>query len=444
MRLAPMLTSTALQDVNREQVAEADTYEDSLAPPLHKASEEPTWAELMNEVAVSSTQSSLPPGSDSQQDLEHRPRERAWKAKGHPAPAKPHRTKPEMLPWWSEDQPLDEKPNACMPPESPEPDEQAEGAADSQGGSSRRDAAWEHYSAEVSEHSAVDYPRHNPMRPSSDLSELQHLRQHAQELARSEEALRQEVTSLTQQLDQADNQAAAYAQLQERCAELQWHITELEESAQAQEVQYSALEREHAQVQDSLDGQLEVIAEKATQQQQDLATALESLRAGQAAQQALMEDNARLEKQVSSGNVQLISVQGKLQTAQIAADRAEARGLDLSGKVEALQEELARQREINAGELVARAVDCQPPNLAIFSFQAEFSYFRMLMLFMTSCAESKANKDLKAELDYVREECEAAQAKGKELQIKKNAAEARLVTLHSPVCAHLHFEAAGT
>ena len=45
-----------------------------------------------------------------------------------------------------------------------------------------------------------------------------------------------------------------------------------------------------------------------------------------------------------------------------------------------------------------------------------------------SCAGNGADKDLKAELDYVREECEAAQAKGKELQIKKNAAEARLVT----------------
>lgn len=46
-------------------------------------------------------------------------------------------------------------------------------------------------------------------------------------------------------------------------------------------------------------------------------------------------------------------------------------------------------------------------------------------------AGSGADEDLKAELNYVREECEAAQAKGRELQIKKNAAEARLV-IHVP------------
>ena len=50
-----------------------------------------------------------------------------------------------------------------------------------------------------------------------------------------------------------------------------------------------------------------------------------------------------------------------------------------------------------------------------------------LMLVVYPWAESGVDKGLKAELNYVREECEAAQAKGKELQIKKNAAEARLV-----------------
>ena len=351
----PVLTSCAAQDVDREQAAQADAYEDSFAPPPGKSADEPTWAELMNEVAASSRQSSLPPGSSSgsQQDSERHPRERAWKAKSHALPAKAPRSKPDMLPWWSEDQPSGEQAKADMPPEIVQTDGEAEGAAGSHGDGSGRDAAWDNYSAAVSAHPAEGYPRWSPAEPLSDLSELQHLTQHAQELARSEEQLRQEVTSLTQQLEQANDRPAAEAQLQERCAELQWQVNELEESAQAQEARYSALEQEHAQVQDSLDAQLEVIAEKATRQQQDLAGALESLQAAQAAQQRLEEDRARLEKQVSSGNVQLITVQGKLQTAQNAADSAEATSLDLSGKVEALLEELARQKEINAGELVA-------------------------------------------------------------------------------------------
>ncbi|CAL5219504.1 g1346 [Coccomyxa viridis] len=344
------------QDVDREQDAEADTHEDSILRLSHKAPEEPTWAELMDDAAVSS----LPPDGGSHQDLEHHPKERAWKKKSHIGPAKAPTTKPDMLPWWSEEQPPDEQSNAYMAPEGVEPDEEGEGAAYSQEGGSGRDAAWDSYSAEVSEHSAERYPTNNPVKPSSNLLELQHLRQHAQELARSEDQLRQEVASLTQQLEQASDQAAVHAQLQERCAELQLQTAELEESAQAQEARYSALEREHAQ-------------------------------AAQAAQQGLEEDNARLEEQVRSGSSQLIGVQDKLQTAQHAADHAEARYVDLSGKVEALQEELAGQNDISTG--------------------------------------NGADKDLKAELDYVREEREAAQAKGKELQIKKNAAEARLRTL---------------
>ena len=350
------MTSSALQDVDREQDAEADTHEDSILRLSHKAPEEPTWAELMDDAAVSS----LPPDGGSHQDLEHHPRERAWKKKSHIGPAKAPTTKPDMPPWWSEEQPPDEQSNAYMAPEGVEPDEEGEGAAYSQEGGSGRDAAWDSYSAEVSEHSAERYPTNNPVKPSSNLLELQHLRQHAQELARSEDQLRQEVASLTQQLEQASDQAAVHAQLQERCAELQLQTAELEESAQAQEARYSALEREHAQVQDRLDAQLEVIAEKATQQQQDLATALESLQAAQAAQQGLEEDNARLEEQVRSGSSQLIGVQDKLQTAQHAADHAEARYVDLSGKVEALQEELAGQNDISTGELVALLLIVRP------------------------------------------------------------------------------------
>ena len=144
--------------------------------------------------------------------------------------------------------------------------------------------------AEVSENSAVDYPSTQPYE-----ANLQVISQscstsgsHAQELARSEgSAQAGSCTSLTQQLDQADNQAAAHALLQERCAELQWHIDWAGRvRTGAGSSGYSALEREHAQVQDRLDAQLEVIAEKATQQQQDLATALGGLQAGQAAQQA--------------------------------------------------------------------------------------------------------------------------------------------------------------
>ena len=53
-------------------------------------------------------------------------------------------------------------------------------------------------------------------------------------------------------------------------------------------------------------------------------------------------------------------------------------------------------------------------------------------------AGSRADKGLQAQLDYMREECKAAQAVCKELQIKKNAAEARLVGVPSLLHTPLH------
>ena len=331
-----MLTSCAAQGINREQLPEAEAYQERYTHSLPNAAEEPTWAELMEEMAVSSRQTSPLPGSDSQRDANHHPGQRALKGLRHPHPAKPRKTTSDMLPWWSEDQ----QPSAQMRPQSLEPDEQVEGTADSQGNDSRRTAAWQSYTEEVSE---VD--------PSLVLTELQDLRQQAQELLRSEEVLRQEVTSLTQQLERAHVQADAGVLLQKKCAELQRQITGLQASAQAQEAQYSALEQEHAQVQDRLDAQLEVIAEKATQQQQDLAAALERLQAAQGAKQRLEKDKAALERHICSAELQLTSVQSELQTAQNASDQAEARCRDLSGSIEALQEELAEQKEATAGEV---------------------------------------------------------------------------------------------
>lgn len=347
----PLLTSCAAQDITGEEDVETDAYEERLAHHSYESIAEPTWAELMDEVAVSSRQRSLVPGSDSQRDLEHQPGQRAWKASGRSLSAEPPKTASYPLPWWSEERPPAEQLYADMPPESLKQDEQTEGTANSQGGVSGRVTAWRSYDAKVSEDWVETAERGDPLKRSSDLTELQYLEQHAQELAKSKEVPEQEIASLMQQLERAYTQADAHALLQEKCAEQQWHITELEGSAQAQEARYVVLEQEHAQVQDRLDAQLEVIAQKATQQQQDLATALQSLTAAHADQQRLTEDKAALERQVSSDELQLGSVQSQLHTAQKAADQAGAMCLGLSGKVEALLEELARQQEADAGEL---------------------------------------------------------------------------------------------
>ena len=174
---------------------------------------------------------------------------------------------------------------------------------------------------------------------------------------------------------------------------------------QVQEAQYSALEQEHAQLQVQLEAQLEIIADKETQQQQELAnavesltvahatqqrleevnaafeqqvssmslqlsdmqskiqspqkmmqqqqelaTALESLQAAHAAQQQLKADKAALVKEVDSMSTQLSDTQSKLHLAQKASEEAEATSLEFSAQMEALQEELANQREADAGE----------------------------------------------------------------------------------------------
>ena len=349
--LTPTLTTCAAQDLDREGDIEADGYEERLPHLSYESTEEPTWAELMDEVAVSSRQRSPVPGSDTHRYLEHRPGQRDWKASGHSPPAKPHKTTSYPLPWWSEDQPPAEQAYAHTTPEGLEHNEQTEGTANSQGSDSRRVSAWRSYSTEVSKDWNETTPEGDSLERSSDLTELQYLEQHAQKLAESEEALRQEVASLMQQLERAHVQADAHALLQEKCAELQWHISELEGSAQAQEARYAALEQEHAQVQDRLDAKLEVIAEKATQQQQDLTSALQSLTAARAAQHRLEQDKAALERQLSCDSLQLVSVQSQLHAAQNAADQAEATCLELSGNIGALREELARKQEADAGEL---------------------------------------------------------------------------------------------
>ena len=172
---------------------------------------------------------------------------------------------------------------------------------------------------------------------------------------------------------------------------------------QVQEAQYSALEQEHAQLQVQLEAQLEIIADKETQQQQELAnavesltvahatqqrleevnaafeqqvssmslqlsdmqskiqspqkmmqqqqelaTALESLQVAHAAQQQLKEDKAALVKEVDSMSTQLLDTQSKLHLAQKASEEAEATSLEFSAQMEALQ--LANQREADAGE----------------------------------------------------------------------------------------------
>ena len=333
----PLFTSGAAQGIDREQISEPEAYQETHSHSLHKAAEEPTWAELMDQMAVSKRQNSPLPSSDSQRDADHHPGHRAWKGLRHPHPVKPRKRTSDMLPWWSEDQPAEQHPSTVTPAEILEPDESN---ADSRGDGSGRAAAWQSYTEGMSE---VGMP--------SNLEELQDLRQQAQELSRSEDVLRQEVATLTQQLERAHVQADAGALLQEKCAELQRNITRLEQSAQAQEARYSALEQEHAQVQDGLDAQLEVIAEKATQQQQDLAAALEGLQAGQVAQHRLEEDKAALEEHIRSDELQLASIQSELQAAQNACDQAGARCHELSGSVKALQEELAKQKGANTGEL---------------------------------------------------------------------------------------------
>lgn len=90
--------------------------------------------------------------------------------------------------------------------------------------------------------------------------------------------------------------------------------------------------------------------QKTMQQQQELAAALESLQVAHAAQQQLKEDKAALVKEVDSMSTQLSDTGSKLLLAQKASEEAEATFLKFSAQMEALQEELAKEREANAGE----------------------------------------------------------------------------------------------
>lgn len=204
-------------------------------------------------------------------------------------------------------------------------------------------------------HAQVETPLEDRRSQKEELpsyEELQHLRQHAEGLARSRMALSEQVAALERQLESAGIRADAHTALQERCADLQQG---LEESARVQETQYSTLQQERTQLQGQLDVQVQHSAGKMLQQQSKLAAALEGMQAAEAAQQRLQEDNHALLANLSALTAQSEKEQGDLHASQEAAGEAETKASQLFAIIEAMQVELADQHAALHAESALRS-----------------------------------------------------------------------------------------
>lgn len=216
---------------------------------MSDADREPSWAELMEEMSVKSRQKSLPPDTDIQHAAQDLPQLKIWKPSKTATSAEPHRPTSSIPTWWEEDQPSKDEAYPGGSPDRFGPDNQATDTAsrDFDGSVTGADAEWQIATADPYKESVEPFRDHiadayeysgetpNWTRPQADAynrAELQDSKQRAEALSRSEGALREEVIALMQQLKHAQVQKDAHALLQKKCADLQWHIDGLEESAQ--------------------------------------------------------------------------------------------------------------------------------------------------------------------------------------------------------------------
>ena len=344
------------QDSDLEEITERAPQADEQGfPEVSKPANEASWDELMEQVSGHrARQDSLALSTDSQQVQDGRSRHPSWKAPS----AEPHNSPRANPAWWDEDQTSQAPASVHVFPEDDEPDEILKDINDRHREKSLRgaDADWERADSESQPHMVLSVGHASPQEDTANCEELQSLRERIEVLSGNEEALKEQVAALKKQLKNAQVPADARPLLQKKCADLQWHIEGLDESAEAREEQYKALEQECEELQCQCNAQSESITAKASQREKELATAQEDLQAAQAAQQGLAQDKTALQEEVKSMAVQLEGVQQELHAAQRAAHAAEAKAADMAMQLQVAQEKLhAVQEAGHAAE--AKAAD---------------------------------------------------------------------------------------
>lgn len=339
-----------------ERAPQADEQE---FPEVSQPTNEASWDELIEQVSGHrARQDSLALSIDSQQGQDGHSRQPRWKAPS----AEPHNSPRASPAWWDEDQISQAPASVHVFPEDDEPDEILEDINDRYRENSLKgaDADWDRPDSESQPHMVLSVGYASTQEDTANREELQSLRERIEVRSGNEEALKEQVAVLKKQLLSAQVPADAHALLQKKCADLQWHIEGLEESAEAREEQYKALEQECEELQDHWNAQSETIAAKASQREKELATAQEELQAAQAAQQGLAQDKTALQDEVTSMTVQLAGVQHELHAAQRATHAAEAKAADMAVQLQVAQEKLHAVQEAgyaaeaNAADMAAK------------------------------------------------------------------------------------------